>query len=140
MESLHGEGRALRLGVSNVSLDQLVALHEGATVKAAFVQNRCFASTGWDRDVRAFCRGNGIMYQGFSLLTANERVLSAVATGRIAERVRRTPEQVVFRFAIHVGMLPLTGTSDRGHMEQDLSCSDFELDDAEVRALERIAG
>ena len=41
----------------------------------AFVQNRCYAGRGWDRDVRAFCRERGIVYQGFSLLTANREVL-----------------------------------------------------------------
>ena len=41
----------------------------------AFVQNRCFARAGWDRDVRSFCRERKIVYQGFSLLTANPEVL-----------------------------------------------------------------
>lgn len=140
MEAIHEEGRTRVLGVSNVSLEQLGALHHDVRVKPAFVQNRCFASTGWDREVRAFCAAHDIVYQGFSLLTANPHVLAARATRRIAERVARTPEQVVFRFAQQVGMLPLTGTSDEAHMAQDLACSDFTLADAEVQALERIGG
>ena len=41
----------------------------------SFVQNRCFARLGWDREVRAFCNERKIVYQGFSLLTANPEVL-----------------------------------------------------------------
>src|SRR5258708_35558238 len=69
-------GRTRVLGVSNVSLrhlKQMVAAHGEAP---AFVQNRCYARLGWDREVRAFCREHRIVYQGFSLLTANQEVRS----------------------------------------------------------------
>ena len=47
----------------------------GAAELPAFVQNRCYARLGWDRVVRQFCRAHNIVYQGFSLLTANQEVL-----------------------------------------------------------------
>ena len=136
METLHHAGPAHRLGVSNVSLEQLTTLHQGSRVKPAFVQNRCFAIHGWDRDVRAFCARQGIVYQGFSLLTANARELGSPAVVRAARRTGRTPAQVVFRFALQVGMLPLTGSSSPAHLQEDLACFDFELEPAEVRAIE----
>src|ERR1700734_3337626 len=61
-------GRARLLGVSNVSLqhlEQMVAVHSEIP---AFVQNRCYAHLGWDREVRSLCREHKIVYQGFSLL------------------------------------------------------------------------
>jgi len=136
MEALHHAGHARRLGVSNVSLEQLTTLHQGSRVKPACVQNRCFAIHGWDRDVRAFCARQGIVYQGFSLLTANARELGSPAVVRAARRTGRTPAQVVFRFALQVGMLPLTGSSSPAHLREDLACFDFELEPAEVRAIE----
>ena len=120
------------LGISNVSLHQLEALHAFASVKPMFVQNRCFARSGWDAEVRAFCRAKGIIYQGFSLLTANLNELRSAAFRAIVTRVRRTPAQVVFRFARQVGMLPLTGTTDPQHMREDLAIDDFELTSEEV--------
>ena len=51
LEALHGEGRARAIGISNVGLRQLREL-EGAKVRPMFVQNRCYAERGWDRDVR----------------------------------------------------------------------------------------
>jgi diketogulonate reductase-like aldo/keto reductase len=138
LESLRAAERTRLIGVSNVSLAQLQALYDGATLKPAFVQNRCYASQGWDREVRAFCRANGIVYQGFSLLTANAAVLRAALVDRIAQRTGRTPAQVVFRFALQVGMIVLTGSSSRTHLEQDLACLEFELSEADVLAIERV--
>ena len=139
MEALQQSGKARLVGVSNVSLEQLEALHALATVKPAFVQNRCFARDGWDAGVRAFCREHGVLYQGFSLLTANGRELSHPEVDRIAKRVGRTRAQVAFRFALQVGMVPLTGTSSAAHMKEDLAAFDFTLEEDEVRAIERIA-
>jgi len=136
MEELQRAGKARLIGVSNVSLAQLRVIHDGSGVKPAFVQNRCFASSGWDRAVRALCAERGILYQGFSLLTANDRALASPAVKRAAKRTGRTPAQVVFRFALQIGMLPLTGTSSPKHMREDLAAFDFELEPAELAAIE----
>lgn len=50
--------------------EQLQCLWQGARVRPRFVQNRCYAVLGWDRRVREFCQANGVVYQGFSLLTS----------------------------------------------------------------------
>lgn len=139
MEAIHASGKAGVLGVSNVALDQLEALLDFATIKPAFVQNRCYAVTAWDYHVRALCRERGIAYQGFSLLTANLRELRNDTFREIVMRTRRTPAQVVFRFALQVGMLPLTGTTDPTHMREDLGAFDFELRQHDVDVIERIA-
>jgi diketogulonate reductase-like aldo/keto reductase len=46
----------------------------------------------------------------------------------------------VFRFALDAGMLPLTGTSDPGHMREALAAADLALTRAESTAIERSAG
>jgi diketogulonate reductase-like aldo/keto reductase len=140
MEALAREGATRSIGISNVSLPQLLALVKGADVKPAFVQNRCFARDGWDHDVRALCREHGIVYQGFSLLTANGRELGNAAVDDIARRAGYTLPQVVFRFAAQIGMLPLTGTSNEAHMRQDLAAvRGAPLSDDDMRTIERIA-
>jgi diketogulonate reductase-like aldo/keto reductase len=133
-------GRARVLGVSNVSLRHLEQMVEVHAEAPAFVQNRCYARLGWDREVRAFCNERKIIYQGFSLLTANmEVVRHRVVTG-IAARAGATPAQIVFAFARAVGMLPLTGTSDAEHMRQDLDSRSIVLSEDAVRAIEVLAG
>ncbi|MFW5920664.1 MAG: aldo/keto reductase family protein [Polyangiales bacterium] len=132
MEELHDAGRTRLLGVSNVAPDQLEELLELARVRPAFVQNRCFARRGWDAHVREICDRHGIVYQGFSLLTANQRELARPEVRQVAERHGRTVPQVVFRFALQLGMLPLTGTTAPQHMREDLQVYDFELSDDDM--------
>jgi diketogulonate reductase-like aldo/keto reductase len=124
-------GRTGFIGVSNVSAEQLAMLLKDAKTVPAFVQNRCFARTRWDEAVRAVCAANDIVYQGFSLLTANREVQASPQVRTIARRHGRTLAQVTFRFALELGMMPLTGTSDSQHMRQDLDIFGFALSDEE---------
>lgn len=139
MEALHKQGRVRLLGVSNFKLEQVRLLCARATVKPCFVQNRCYASRGWDKDIRAFCAEAGIRYQGFSLLTANRALVDHALVKDIATRHGKTPAQTVFRFALDVGMITLTGTKDAAHMAQDLDVFDFTLALGEVAAIEKAA-
>ena len=133
-------GRMRFLGVSNVSLRHLEQLEAAHSEAPAFVQNRCFARLGWDRDVRQFCRERKIIYQGFSLLTANAEVLHHPLMNDLAERAQATPAQIIFAVARAIGILPLTGPSDAEHMKQDLASRQLALTPDEVRAIESLAG
>jgi len=140
MEALHDGGSVRLLGVSNISREQLVALCDEARVVPAVVQNRCYARTGWDREVRAVCRHRGILYEGFSLLTANQRELADPAVAAMAGRVHATIPQLVFRFAHAIGMVALTGTTSPAHMQQDLAAAQLVLEPADVATIENLAG
>jgi len=138
MEAIHSSGRARLLGISNVTLKQLQSLYKEARVRPRFVQNRCHAAQGWGRRIRQFCAANGVVYQGFSLLTANRKVTAHHQLIRMAERHGRTASQIVFRFAIDVGMVPLTGTTDAEHMREDLDVFHFRLEAKEVVIIETL--
>jgi diketogulonate reductase-like aldo/keto reductase len=133
-------GRTRCVGVSNVSLRQLQQMAAARAELPAFVQNRCYARFGWDRAVRLFCLEHNIIYQGFSLLTANQEVLHHPLIASLAASANATPAQVVFSFARSIGILPLTGTSDAEHMKQDLASRDVTLPPEAVRAIESLAG
>lgn len=139
MEAICDSGRVRWLGISNVGLDQLQSLCQKARIRPRFVQNRCYAVRGWDRHIRQFCSNNGLIYQGFSLLTANSQALARPEMATIAKRHERSVSQIAFRFALDVGMLPLTGTKDAGHMQADLDVFDFHLDQQEVDQIENLA-
>jgi len=131
------EQRGVRvLGASNVTAQQISELYSFARIKPAFVQNRCYAKTGWDVHSRNVCRQHGITYQGFSLLTANRQVIASPKVIAIAQRHGKTVPQIVFRFAQLIGMLPLTGTTDPAHMREDLACSTVTLTTDELAVIE----
>jgi diketogulonate reductase-like aldo/keto reductase len=134
MEGLVHTHQVGAIGASNVTARQVVELVGFAKVKPAFIQNRCYARTGWDVLVRDICRDSGIVYQGFSLLTANRQVLANPLVIAIAKAHGKTPAQVVFRFSQQIGMLPITGTTDPAHMRQDLAI-DFELGADEIETI-----
>jgi diketogulonate reductase-like aldo/keto reductase len=133
-------GRTRVLGVSNVSLPHLEQMESARSELPAFVQNRCFARVGWDREVRSFCSQRKIIYQGFSLLTANPEVVQHPPLTALAREMNATPAQLVFSFARAVGILPLTGTSSADHMKEDLASLAITLPPDLVRAIESMAG
>ncbi|MBA0914618.1 MAG: aldo/keto reductase [Nitrospira sp.] len=138
IEGLYRSGKTKMIGISNVTAEQLAQLCAQATVKPMMVQNRCYAALGWDKEVREICRAHSIIYQGFSLLTANQGIFAEPSIRAIAKRLGVGLAQVVFRFAMEVGMLPLTGTTNPQHMKEDLEAEQLTLTAEDMQVIETI--
>lgn len=138
IESLYDAGMTKMIGVSNVTAEQLTLLCTKAKHKPMVVQNRCYAAFGWDKEVREICRTQHIIYQGFSLLTANREVFAEPAIRTMAGKYQTGLAQIVFRFSQQVGMLPLTGTTNQQHMREDLESDRFTLSPDELAMIEAI--
>lgn len=138
IESLYDAGKTRMIGISNVSAEQLALLCEKAKHKPMVVQNRCYAAFGWDNAVREICTAHGIIYQGFSLLTANREVFIEPAVRAMAAKYQTGLAQIVFRFSQQIGMLPLTGTTNPQHMKEDLASDNFTLTQEELALIETI--
>ena len=122
--------------ISNISLKQLQTLCAEATVRPSFVQNRCYAVQQWDRAIRDYCNAQEITYQGFSLLTANRQALASPQLAQIAMKHGCTIAQMIFSFALDVGMIPLTGTTSAEHMQGDLRVFDLQLAPEDISFIE----
>lgn len=138
IEVLYDAGKTKMIGVSNVSADQLTLLCAKARHKPMIVQNRCYAALGWDKDVREICLTHGIIYQGFSLLTANSAIFAEPDLRGMAAKYQAGLAQIVFRFSQQIGMQPLTGTTNPQHMKEDLLCDKFTLTSDELALIETI--
>jgi diketogulonate reductase-like aldo/keto reductase len=138
IESLYDAGKTKMIGISNITADQLTLLCTKAKHKPMMVQNRCYAAFGWDKEVREICRINQIIYQGFSLLTANSGIFVEPDLRAMAAKYQTGLAQIVFRFAQQVGMLPLTGTTNVQHMKEDLQSDRFTLLSEEVGHIEKV--
>ena len=136
IEGLYQSGKSKMIGISNVTAEQLAQLCARASVKPMMVQNRCYAALGWDKTVREICRAQGIIYQGFSLLTANREIFADPSVRAIAQRLGTGLAQVVFRFAMQIGMLPLTGTTNPQHMKDDLLAEQLTLTAEDMQLIE----
>jgi diketogulonate reductase-like aldo/keto reductase len=139
MEALVDDGGVRQLGISNCyRLEQLEALFESARIKPATVQNRFHADTGYDHEIRMFCRRHRLIYQSFWTLTANPQILAHRVVGALAARHRRTPAQILFRYLTQVDVVPLTGTRSAKHMREDLDIFEFELSESEREEMDAV--
>lgn len=137
MESIFHDGGAKQLGISNCyDLNQLEELYRTAEVKPAVLQNRFYADTHYDRNLRAFCNQHGIIYQSFWTLTANPKVLAHATLQNLAAKYHRSAAQVFYRYLTQTGIIPLTGTSSIEHLREDLAIFEFELTGDECAAVE----
>ncbi|MDD5034176.1 MAG: aldo/keto reductase [Methylococcaceae bacterium] len=128
MEAIFDTGGVKQLGISNCyALEQLEHLYYKAIVKPAVIQNRFYADTHYDREIREFCRQQGILYQSFWTLTANPHVLIHPMLQDMASKYERTPEQIFFRYLTQIDIIPLTGATAEAHLREDLAIFDFEL-------------
>jgi diketogulonate reductase-like aldo/keto reductase len=139
LEACVDTGQVRKLGLSNCyRLDDLKGLYDAARIKPAVVQNRFYADTNYDTDIRAYCDQHQIVYQSFWTLSANPRLLAHKAiTGPAATHVR-TAAQVLFRYLTQIGVVPLTGTKSEAHMREDLSIFDFQLSPEECSTIHKI--
>jgi len=136
LETFVDAGQVRQLGISNCyNLTDLEHLVETARIKPAVIQNRFYAETKFDRDIRAFCGQNQIIYQSFWTLSANPQVLAHKTMTALASIHQRTAAQILFRYLTQIGIVPLTGTQSETHMRDDLAIFDFELTDEERSAI-----
>jgi diketogulonate reductase-like aldo/keto reductase len=139
IESIVDTGGVLQAGISNCyGLAEFERLYQSARIKPAVLQNRFYADTAYDRELRVFCREERIVYQSFWTLTANPQILSDATIAALASFHKRTPAQILFRYLTQIGVVPLTGTRSETHMREDLSIFDFEITAAERGAIERL--
>jgi diketogulonate reductase-like aldo/keto reductase len=139
-EELHKTGKVLSLGISNTyDLSVLQRLYREAEVKPSFLQNRFYEDSGYDLDIRSFCRGHNITYQSFWTLTANPRMLKSAPIMDLAHRYQKTPAQMFFKFVQSIGIVPLTGTTYVKHMREDLDVANIpDLSTEEIVSIERV--
>ncbi|KAJ3090347.1 hypothetical protein HK102_004038 [Quaeritorhiza haematococci] len=140
-EDLHDSKKVRQLGISNIyNPVALTKLFTDARVKPAVVQNRFYGDTDWDKDIRVFCREKGIVYQSFWTLTANPEILGSRVVQAIAERDGKTVEQVLYRFVMELGIVPLNGTTNEKHMREDLEVLDWKLGKEDVKKIAALIG
>ena len=139
LETLVDARGVRQLGISNCyRAEQLEALYDSARIKPAVVQNRFYAESGYDCEIRSFCRRHGIIYQSFWTLTANPQVLAHRGVRELASKYGRTPAQILFRYLTQNDVVPLTGTRSETHMREDLAIFEFELADFERKVVDAL--
>jgi 2,5-diketo-D-gluconate reductase A len=140
-EELHADGLARAIGVSNFKpahLDRLAA--ETSVVPAV---NQIQISPPIPRlEQRAYDAAHGIVTQSWSPLGGGAGVaelLAEPAITAVAERLGRTPAQVVLRWHVQQGLVVLPKSSSRERLAQNLDLFSFELSADDMAALDALS-
>ncbi len=137
MSGFYHDKEVGQLGISNCyDLDVLKYLYERVEVKPSVVQNRFYAQSGYDRELREWCRERGIVYQSFWSLTANIHILEKPIFLSLSRKYGRSIPVIFYRFLSHLGIIPLNGTTTVEHMREDVKFDSFELNEDEVAVIE----
>jgi len=138
LEEFQRDGRARSIGVSNFQVDHLERL--AAETDAVPAVNQIELHPYFLNDeVRAYGEAHGIATEAWSPI-AQGQVLDDPVVGRIADRLGRSPAQVVLRWHIQRGnvIFPKSTTPER--IKENFELFDFELaasDMDEIAALDR---
>lgn len=135
----HGLIRAKRdglvkdIGVSNYSAGMIVALIE-ATGEVPAVNQIEWTPFGHSLDMLAFLKGQHIVAQAYSPLTRGKRLAHEVVNS-IATQHGKTPAQVLLRWNLELGVVPIPKASRHEHLEENIDVFDFELSEDDMARL-----
>ncbi len=127
------EGMAGDIGVSNYGTDLLDELIRSSGETPAVNQIE-WSPFGWSRDVLDWCRDHGIVIQAYSPLTRGRR-LDDPKLQAIAQRHDKTPAQVLLRWNVQMGTVPIPKANQREHLEENLGIFDFRLAEEDLQEL-----
>jgi len=121
-------------------------LYTNSRIKPRVLQNRFYSTSGFDVELRAFCKEHNILYQSFWTLTANRQALGHPVLKIMATNKGLTPQTLMYAFMMRLGHTPLDGTTNQGHMAEDIAImeriqgGENILDDAEMTKMGKILG
>jgi 2,5-diketo-D-gluconate reductase A len=135
-EQWAAEGRARSIGVSNFEVEHLERLAAECEVVPAVNQIELHPYFQ-NEEVRRYGVERGIATQAWSPIAQGE-VLDDPSIGEIAERLGRTPAQVVLRWHIQRGSIVFPKSTTPARIEENFALFDFELDADEVGRIDAL--
>jgi diketogulonate reductase-like aldo/keto reductase len=141
MERSHERGHARSIGVSNFSVDQLDEVLAVACI-APVINQVQFSPFEYRRRLFQESVDRGIVTEAYSPLGTG-RHLSDRAVSQVADRVGRTPAQVLLRWCVQHGLVVLPKSVHRDRLAENARIFDFALsadDMAVLDALDRTDG
>jgi len=119
------EGLTRDIGVSNYSVDLLRVLAE-TTGEMPVVNQIEWSPFGYSEEMIDFCRANNIVIQAYSPLTRTKR-LDDEKLRVIAQKYNKTPAQVLIRWNLQLGTVPLPKANQPEHLVENIDVFDFEI-------------
>ncbi|KAM0347113.1 hypothetical protein ACHAPU_005052 [Fusarium lateritium] len=135
MEMVKKEGKAKSIGVSNFRVRHLEELKEYATEWPPSVNQIELHPWCQQRDVVAFCQENDVVIEAYSPLATGTR-LQDTTVKSISAKHDKTPAQILIRYSLQKGWVPLPKSSNPGRIQENINVFDFALDPKAMDALD----
>jgi diketogulonate reductase-like aldo/keto reductase len=136
MERAHQHGYARSIGVSNFSLSELDELLSVAETRPVVNQVQ-FSPFEYRRKLLEGCEERGVAVEAYSPLGTG-RHLSDGRVQQIAQRVGRTPAQVLLRWCVQRDLIVIPKSTHRERIEENSHIFDFTLSDEDMAALDAL--
>ncbi len=130
LEEFYRDGRARSIGVSNFQPHHLRRLHENTEVPPAVNQIEVHPFLTQD-EVRGFCAEHGIAVEAWSPIGQGLELDDPTIVS-IAQRVGKTPAQVILRWHIQRGDIIFPKSVTPSRVKENFDIFDFELADGDV--------
>lgn len=138
MISLYNEGYCRCLGVANCHQHHLEALMDVADVVPAIDQFEVHPLFT-QKELIGYCRSKGIQVEGYTAIARfDDRLMRLPLLKRIAEKYSKTVVQVILRWHIQNGVIPLVRSLNRERQLENISIFDFELTEDEMKAIDGV--
>ena len=136
---LKDEGKVRHVGLSNVSVEEIVAARE--IVEIASVQNRYNLADRASEDVLDYCEGEGIAFIPWFPMATGELARPGSVLEGIAKRTGHSPAQFAMAWLLHRSpvMLPIPGTKSAEHVEENIRAAQISLSDEDYAELTALA-
>ena len=136
MERARERGHARSIGVSNFDVGELDEVIDAAQ-EPPVVNQVQFGPFAYRRALLEECRRRNVVLEAYSTLGTG-RHLGNRAVAQIAERVNRTPAQVLLRWCIQHGVPVIPKSTHRERIEENGKLFDFSLSDEDMAALDTL--
>jgi diketogulonate reductase-like aldo/keto reductase len=139
LEELNAAGLAKNIGLSNYEPEEIKELLSYAEVRPAVnqIEFHPFIYES-QKPTLDYCRSHGIAVEAYSPL-ARARAMDNPVIEAIAETTGRTKGQVMLRWALQHGTVPIPKTSHKERMKDNLDIFDFELSKEQMKELNSLS-
>jgi 2,5-diketo-D-gluconate reductase A len=134
---LQSQGKARSIGVSNFTPAQIDELVERTGVAPVVNQVELHPELS-QSELRAWHEAHSIVTESYSPLAPDTDVLGHPVIAAIAAAHGRTPAQVILRWHVQIGAVPIPKSADPARLRQNLAVFDFELDSGQMAAMDAI--
>lgn len=127
------DGFTKDIGVSNYSIPKLESLAK-ASGEVPVVNQIEWSPFGHSKEMLKFCNKNDIIIQAYSPLTRAER-LDNDALAELAQTYQKSPAQIVLRWCLQLGVVPLPKANSAKHQAENLDVFNFEITEQDMARL-----